>query len=200
MYFITPFFHTLLLYPCFTSQMALLGFYHVSSLFTSAVTSIHARAYGNRYCGRESAHGSGTWEFRSTVNFGRVRVQTPASCIAGECFFHHAMSLSKSLYFFPRVHREIWPNQHSSVPSVIIDGSCRSTFPLYEVLTDIKWRKYSWLQLNKGKWNKFSGKKVKNWRLGNFINRKVFRGVGEGGAKLLTPWPRFATFPKIYAF
>ena len=36
--FFTPFSHALLLYLCFASQMALLGFYRNSSLFTSLVT------------------------------------------------------------------------------------------------------------------------------------------------------------------
>ena len=34
-YFLFPFSHTLLLYLCLASQMALLGFHHDSSLFTS---------------------------------------------------------------------------------------------------------------------------------------------------------------------
>ena len=47
---------------------------------------------------RESlcAHGRDTQEDRSTVNFGCVRVQTLATCAAGECFIHCAMPLGQS--------------------------------------------------------------------------------------------------------
>ena len=35
----------------------------------------------------------GTQEDRSTINFGRVRVWTPATFVAGECYIHYAMPL-----------------------------------------------------------------------------------------------------------
>ena len=51
----------------------MLGFYHDSSLFTSPVKVF---MMGHMMTGieRESAHGEGTREDRSTVNFGRVWV------------------------------------------------------------------------------------------------------------------------------
>ena len=52
-----PFSQTSRFYLCLASQMALLGFYHDSSLFTSPVTSIHAGAGDNRYCEKEC-----TWQ------------------------------------------------------------------------------------------------------------------------------------------
>ena len=89
--FLPPFSHTSLLYLCFASHMALLGFYHDSSLFTSPVTSTHAGARDNRHCERDSVHGRGTQEDRSTINFGHVQIRTLADCVASECFIHCAM-------------------------------------------------------------------------------------------------------------
>ena len=63
-------------YPCFAPQMAPLGFYNDSSLFTSPVTNTHARAHDDRYCEVETACGGGTREDRSSKIFGHVRVQT----------------------------------------------------------------------------------------------------------------------------
>ena len=58
--FFTP--CTSLLYQCFSLQMALLGFYHDSSLFTSHVTSIHAGALDDRHCEKERVHIAGVLE------------------------------------------------------------------------------------------------------------------------------------------
>ena len=46
--------------------MAMLGFYHNSSLFTYPVTSIHAGAWHIRQCEREREHVAGSREQRST--------------------------------------------------------------------------------------------------------------------------------------
>ena len=54
--FIPPLSHTLLLYLCFALQMAMLGFYHDSSLFTSPVTSFHTGARDDMHCEREQVH------------------------------------------------------------------------------------------------------------------------------------------------
>ena len=74
--FLPPFSHTLILYLCFAAQMALLELYYDSALFSSPLTSIHAGACGNRHYERvrESAHGAGTQENRSTINFDCVWV------------------------------------------------------------------------------------------------------------------------------
>ena len=56
--------------------MALLGFYHDSSLFTSPVTSIYAGAPGDRHCERECTKW-GTREDRGFISVGHVWVQTP---------------------------------------------------------------------------------------------------------------------------
>ena len=74
-------------------QTALQGFYHDSSLFTSSVTRINPGACDNRHCVRYIVHIGGTWEDKSIINFGLVWVQTPASCVPGECFIHCAMTL-----------------------------------------------------------------------------------------------------------
>ena len=65
--FFTTFSHTLLLYLCSASQMALLGFYHNSPLFTSPVTSIHAGEHDNTHCERECMW-RGIHEDRGTKN------------------------------------------------------------------------------------------------------------------------------------
>ena len=85
-FFLTPFSRTLLKYQCFASQMALLGFYHDSSLFTSPLTSVNAVAHDDRHCGNESARGiiredkstKNLWLYRSALStvlcpLGRLR-------------------------------------------------------------------------------------------------------------------------------
>ena len=62
----------------FTSQMALLGFFSDSSFLLphdkySRLSIVRER---------ESAHGGGTREDRSTINFDHVQVQTPASALS----------------------------------------------------------------------------------------------------------------------
>ena len=42
---------------------------------------------------RESAHGRGIREERSTINFGGVQVWTLATCAPGECFINFAIPL-----------------------------------------------------------------------------------------------------------
>ena len=42
---------------------------------------------------RESSCGRGIREDRITEIFGHVQVQTPAACVAGECYIHCAMPL-----------------------------------------------------------------------------------------------------------
>ena len=99
----SPFSHTSLLYLCFASQMAMLGFYPISYLFKSPVTSIHAEALNIL---RESGKGGGVpWEDRSTKIFDRIRVWTPAACVAGKFFIHCAMPLRPVLWviFWPPV-------------------------------------------------------------------------------------------------
>ena len=59
---------------------------------------------------RESAHGGGTQEDRSTVNFGLVLVQTLAACVPGKCFIFCAMPLgqhSKSSYNVKKTSRMV---------------------------------------------------------------------------------------------
>ena len=76
-------------YLCFTSQMALLGFYHNSSLFTSTVTSIQTRAWDNRHCVRERVHVAGVPErIGALKTFGCIWVQTPVVWVARECIMH----------------------------------------------------------------------------------------------------------------
>ena len=61
------------------------------------VTSIHAGAHYNRLCEREreNTRSVGIREDRSNTNFGLVWVQTPAACMAGECFIHCVMPLGR---------------------------------------------------------------------------------------------------------
>ena len=71
---------------------------------------MHAGARSNRHCERESAHGRGTREDRSTIKLGCVRVQTPASCVAGECFIHCAKplrNLTNRLMHFQGLYTEL---------------------------------------------------------------------------------------------
>ena len=109
-YFLPPLSHTFLLYMCFASQTALLGFYHDSSLFTSPMTSIHAGARENRHCvcvrERERERECtwwGTKEDRSTINFGHV----PAACVPGECFIHCAMPLGLTTHILRKEESNI---------------------------------------------------------------------------------------------
>ena len=46
-------------------------------------------------CERESAHGGGTQEDMSTMNFGHVWVLTQAASVAGQCFVHCDMPLGQ---------------------------------------------------------------------------------------------------------
>ena len=71
--------------------MALLGFYHFSSLFTSPVTR---SAWRQAMLEREWIC-RGTREDRSTINLGHVRVQTLATWVTGECFIHCDMPLRR---------------------------------------------------------------------------------------------------------
>ena len=72
--------------------MAQLGFYHDYSLFT-LLWQVFMLKYVTTGILRESAHGRGTRENRSPINFGSVWVQTLAACVPGECFIHFAMPL-----------------------------------------------------------------------------------------------------------
>ena len=93
--FFTPFSHTSPLNLCFLSQMALLGFYHNPSLFTSPMTNIHAGARDDRHCDRESSWGRVLERIGALKIFGRYWVWTPAACVAGECIIHCAMPLGQ---------------------------------------------------------------------------------------------------------
>ena len=98
-HFLPPFIHTLLAYLCFASEVALLGFYNDSSLFTSPMTSTHHWVCDDRHCVRESAHGGGTQEDRRTIKFGHLQVRTPATCVPGLCFIHYEMPLNIDFTF-----------------------------------------------------------------------------------------------------
>ena len=57
------------------------------------VTIIHAGARDNRHCERENACGGVPKRKGALKVFGRIKVQTLAVCVAGECFTHCAMPL-----------------------------------------------------------------------------------------------------------
>ena len=105
----SPFSQTLLLYQYFASQMALLGFYHNFSLFTSPMTSIHARAHDNRYCSRDSECGGVPERIGALKIIGHIQVRTSATCVAGECFILWAMPLEQKWDFgFDRLETCFW--------------------------------------------------------------------------------------------